>query len=45
MDNNKFIYNNENEFELIDTQCKLCEFYNEEKINVSFIKKVFLKML
>lgn len=39
MDNNKFIYNNENEFELIDNQCKLCEFYNEEKNQCIFYKE------
>ena len=44
MENNKFIYNNENEFELLDTQCECCELYNKEKSNVFFTKKVFQKI-
>lgn len=39
MGNGKFVYNNDNEFKILNFQCEGCEFYNNKKKQCIFYKK------
>ena len=39
MENGKFVYNNDNEYKILNFQCEGCEFYNNKKKQCIFYKK------
>ena len=39
MDKEKFVYNNENEYKIMNFQCERCEFYNENQNKCIFYKE------
>lgn len=39
MENGKFVYNNDNEYKILNFQCEGCEFYNNKQKQCIFYKK------